>query len=186
MLKFRAIRKSIYDFTVSLFESPPPDTGWSDWNVYGEDQLRQWRGGDGDFTPVDPYIFIVDSYIAPTRSELPLVVIEATAIAVPYQLGDPGGKTSVGRLHVFGRNRGQRDDIAAMFQEVLSYAMTTSGSVVPIPIYDYHSSGSETFVETAHVDPGVDIAPMGIGSEEVFEASVLNWNTVTFSFHTKS
>jgi len=119
MLKLRAIRKSLYEFVVSLFEAPPADTGWADFNVYGEDELRQ---GD-DFTPTAPYVYIVDSFIAPTQTQVPLVVIEMSLMADTYQLGDTRGRFGVGRLHVFGRNRGERDDIASMLQDVFAGSM---------------------------------------------------------------
>lgn len=180
MLKNRAIRKSVYDFTASLFETPPTATGWRAFNVYGEAELRQ-----DDFTPTEPFVYITDSFIAPTQTQVPLVVIEQSVITDPYQLGDSQGRFCVTRLHVFGRNRGERDDMASMLQDVYAGNMVTSGSVAPIPIYDYHSSGSSTLVETAHVNPGVDVTPIRVGEEETFESSTLNWNQVSFSFRTK-
>ena len=135
ILKNRAIRKSLYNYIVDLFENPPADTGWGSFNVYSENQLRQYR--NENFAPVDPYIFIVDSFIAPTQTELPMVIIEVNTLARPYQLGDTRGRLSLSRLHVFGRNRGQRDDIASMLQDVFAGNMITSGSVAPFPIYDF-------------------------------------------------
>lgn len=181
MLKLRAIRKSLYDFVASLFETPPADTGWSDFNVYGEDELRQ---GD-DFTPAPPYVYIVDSFIAPTQTQVPLIVIEMSLMSDTYQLGDTGGRFGVGRLHVFGRNRGERDDMASMLQDVFAGSMATQDGTVPFPIYNYHSSGSSTLVETAHINEGVDITPIRVGEDETFESSTLNWNQVSFSFRTK-
>jgi hypothetical protein len=181
MLKLRAIRKSLHEFVVSLFETPPAATGWANWNVYGEDELRQ---GD-DFTPVSPYVYIVDSFIAPTQTQVPLIVIEMSLISDPYQLGDAGGKFGVGRLHVFGRNRGERDDMASMLQDVLAGTMATLDGTAPFPVYDYLSTGLRTLVETAHINPGIDVTPIRVGEEETFESSTLNWNQVSFSFRTK-
>lgn len=183
MLKVRAIRKSLYDYVVSLFETPPSATDWSAFNVYGEDELRQARREK--FTPTSPHVYILDSFVAPAQSELPMVVIEMSLMTDTYQLGDTRGRFGVGRLHVFGRNRGERDDMASMFQDVFAGTMLSSGSVAPFPVYDYHSSGSSTFVETAHINEGVDVTPMRVGEEEMFESSTLNWNQVSFSFRTK-
>jgi len=182
MLKFRAIRLSLYEFVVSLFETPPADSGWTSWNVYGEDELRQ----EDSFTPTAPYIYITDSFIAPTRTQVPCIIIEMTLMAVPYQLGDTNGKLGVSRLHIFGRNRGERDDIASMLQDVFAGNMETLDGTVPFPIYEYYKAGLKTLVETAHIDPGIDVSPMDVGSEEVFESSTSNWNMITFTFHTKA
>lgn len=184
MLKNRAIRRSLYDFTVSLFETPPPDTGWGAYNVYSESQLRQARR-EKAFEPVEPYIYIVDAFVEPAQTELPLIVIEMSNMTDTYQLGDTQGRFNVARLHVFGKNRGQRDDFASMLQDVFAGNMVTSGSVPPFPIYDYPSGGSTVFVETAHIGPGVSANPIGVAGDEAFESSTLNWNEVSFSFRTK-
>lgn len=183
MLKNRALRKSLYNFVVSLFTSPPAATGWTPFNAYSENQLRQYDANN--FAPVAPYIFIVDSFIAPTQITLPMIVIEISTLARPFELGNTGGRLSLARLHTFGRNRGQRDDISSMLQDVFAGTMITSGSVAPFPVYDFPSAGSSVFVETAHIDTGVNDQPQSVGESETFESSLLNWNEVSFTFQTK-
>jgi hypothetical protein len=130
ILKNRAIRISLYNYIADLFRTPPPATGWTAYNVYSENNLRQYR--DGNFSPAvgSPYIYIVDSNVAPAKTELPMIIIETSTLARPYQLGDTNGRLSTANLHVFGKNRGQRDDMASMLQDVFAKNMTTS---VPDP-----------------------------------------------------
>jgi len=183
ILKNRAIRISLYNFIADLFRTPPSATGWGAFSVYSENQLRQYR--DGNFSPVQPFVYLIDSNVAPAKTELPMIIIETSTLARPYQLGDTQGRLSTANLHVFGKNRGQRDDFASMLQDVLAGNMITSGSVVPFPVYDYISSGSSVLVETAHIDPGVSVETQTVGGLEQIESSTANWNTVSFSFNTK-
>jgi hypothetical protein len=183
MLKNRCIRKSLCNFITDLFDNPPPDTGWEEWNTYSENQLRQYRGGN--FSPANPYIYIVDSNLAPTQTELPMIIIETSTITRPFQLGDTNGRLSTANLHVFGKNRGQRDDIASMLQDVFAKNMTTTGSVVPFPVYDFQDAGASTLVEIAHIHPGVTVETQTVGGLEQHESSLTNWNIVSFSFETK-
>lgn len=185
MLKNRAIRKSLYNYIVSLFETPPAATGWTAYNAYSENQLRQYRE-HANFSPVHPFIFIVDANIAPTQTELPMIIIETSTLARPYQMGDTRGRLSVARLHVFGRNRGQRDDMASMLQDVFAKNMTTSGSVAPFPVYDFISSGSSVLIETAHIDDGVNVENQVVGGLQQHQSSLTQWAIVSFSFQTKS
>ncbi len=183
ILKNRALRLSLYNFVADLFRTPPSTTGWGNWNVYGENSLRQYR--DGNFSPVQPFIYILDTYVAPTKSELPMVIIETNTLARPYQLGDTQGRLSMANLHVFGKNRGQRDDIASMLQDVFAKNTETVGSVVPFPVYDYISSGSSVLVETAHIDLGISVEYPIVGGLEQQEGSLSQFATVSFSFQTK-
>lgn len=183
ILKNRALRLSLYNFVADLFRTPPADTGWGNFNVYGENSLRQYR--DENFEPVQPFVFIVDSNVAPTQTELPMIIIETSTLARPYQLGDTQGRLSGANLHVFGKNRGQRDDMSSMLQDVFAKNMQTVGSVIPFPVYDYISSGSSVLVETAHIDAGVSVEYHIVGGLEQLEASTSQWATVSFSFQTK-
>lgn len=180
MLKNRCIRKSLYNFVADLFREPPLDTGWDLWNVYGENQLRQ-----DNFVPVRPFVYIIDSNIAPTQTELPMIIIETSTLARPFELGNAGGRLSMANLHVFGRNRGQRDDMASMLQDVFAKKMMTTGSVAPFPVYDFQDAGASTLVETAHVHPGISVETQTVGGLEQHESSLSNWNIVSFSFETK-
>lgn len=182
ILKNRCIRLSLYNYVADLFRTPPSDTNWTAFNVYSGNQLRQYR--DGNFSPVQPYIYIVDSNVAPAKTELPLIIVATSTLARPFQLGDSNGRLSAAQLHVFGKNRGQRDDMASMLQDVFAGNMTTSGSA-PFPVYDYISSGSSVFVETAHIEPGIGVETPTVGGLEQHESSTANWNTVSFSFSTK-
>lgn len=183
MLKNRCIRKSLYNFIMDLFKNPPPATGWEGWNCYSENQLREYRRAN--FNPVAPYIYIVDSNIAPTKTEVPIIIIETSTLARPFELGNTQGRLSTANLHVFGRNRGQRDDIASMLQDVFARNMITTGSVVPFPVYDFQDAGASELVETALIDPGISVEYPTIGELEQHESSLTSWAIVSFSFQTK-
>ena len=183
MLKNRCIRKSLCNFITGLFDNPPADTGWEEWNTYSGNQLRQYR--EGNFSPVNPFVYILDSNVAPTQSELPMLIIETSTITRPFELGNTQGRLSTANLHVFGRNRGQRDDMASMLQDVFAGNMTTTGSVVPFPVYDFQDAGASTLVETAHIDPGITVEYPTVGGLEQHESSLSQWAVVSFSFSTK-
>lgn len=171
LLKNRAIRKSLYDYVITLFETPPSSTDWTTWNIYGETELR-----DKNFSPVSPYIFIIDANVAPTQTKLPLVVVEVSYLTQPHQLGDTKGRLNQAFLHVFGRNRGQRDDISSMLQD----AVTT------FPIYNYYyERGLTTMPERAHVVGDVEVVPQSVGESAIHESSLLNWSIVRFQFETE-
>ena len=183
MLKNRCIRKSLCNFVTDLFDNPPPVTGWEEWNTYSENQLRLYR--NANFTPVNPFIYILDSNVAPAKAELPMLIIEISTLTRPFELGNTQGRFSMANLHVFGRNRGQRDDIASMLQDVFQGNMITTGSVGPFPVYDFQDAGASTLVETAHIDPGIAVEYPAVGGLEQHESSLSQWATVSFSFSTK-
>lgn len=172
LLKNRAIRKSVYDYVVTQFEAPPSDTGWTAWNVYDESNLK-----DKNLNPVSPYIYIIDANVAPTQTTLPLIIIEVSHLTQPHQLGDTRGRLNLAHLHVFGKNRGERDDIATMLQDVFSEDT--------FPIYNYYyQQGTMAISEKAHVVGSVDVIPRTVGEYETHEESLLNWNVVRFKFET--
>ena len=182
MLMNRCIRKSLYNFIVDLFTNPASGTEWAPFNVYSENQLRQMRSGN--FNPVSPFVFVVDSNIAPTQQELPLIVVETTTMTRTYELGNVKGRLVRANLHVFGQNRGVRDDFANYLQDVMAGSM--DGAARAIPIYNYHSSGSSTLLEYGQVIGEVAVVDMNLGGAVKAESSLSNWSMVTFTFTTKN
>lgn len=125
----RHIRISIKEHVKSALESPGVG-GPGPFNVYGENNLPQRRPS---FSPVAPYLFLIDTNIDPTKADLPFILIEINPIIRgTVELGRQARKADL-NLHCFGRNRGERDDLASYLQDWF----TTSGSGHTIPIYDF-------------------------------------------------
>jgi len=147
--------------------------------VYGENSLP-WRSPS--FTPTQPYLFIVDSNISPTLASLPFIVVELSLISKrPSELGRQA-RTATLNLHVFGRNRGERDDLASYLQDWLA----TSGSGNKVSVKDYGTAGWPE-VDTALVTSGVGVVQVQPTEERMESASTDNWNIVScvLQFKTK-
>jgi len=180
MLEERNIRRSIMEFARSTLESPPASTGFSAWNVYSENQLRLAQ--KGSFTPVRPYVFLTDSYIRPAESLLPLVVVEVPLTKRrPFEIGNRRGRLSDILIHVFGRMRGERDDISSMMADVLG---PPDGSAT-IPVYNY-TSGSAVWYEDGEIGDEVDNAQVSSRRDDIRQEGSLDlWNVVSFQLRTK-
>lgn len=130
----RSIRVSIKEHIKTALETPGVG-GMAAFNVYGESNLPQVSP---NFTPTKPYVYIVDSLIRPTRLALPLIVLDISPFSVGVtELGRAAREVEV-NAHVFGSNRGERDDIASYLQDYLA----TSGSGNRITVRDYGTSGT--------------------------------------------
>lgn len=130
----RSIRVSIKEHVKAAFETPGIG-GMSAYNVYGENNLPQ---NNPTFVPTFPYLYIVDSNIEPTKLDLPLIVLDASPYTVNVvELGRAARQIEL-NAHVFGRNRGERDDIASYLQDYLA----TSGSGNRITVRDYGMTGT--------------------------------------------
>lgn len=167
MLRNRNVRRSVREYTKGIFEAASSHGMSQDYNVYGESDLRAGT------TPTFPYVYLIDSAIAPTQATLPFIVLEMRSVRTPYELGNRNGRFYQGFLHVFGRNRGERDDLASMLQDALGTS---------IPIYNY-SSGSAvadgTYFEFGPDIEQFDAPPM---SEELrAESSLLNMTVLSFN-----
>ena len=131
MLKHRAIRLSLKDRIRDMLLSPDVATGWAAFNIYNESQFRAAQAGS--FTPVFPFVYLLDSYILPVAQRLdkqyPQVVIEIeTYRSRPFEIGNRSGRDVTAWVHVFGKDRGQRDDLG-------SYIVDYIGNSLPIKDY---------------------------------------------------
>jgi len=166
----RNIRVSIKEHVKTAFETPGIG-GLSAFNVYGENNLPQVNPS---FTPERPYLFLVDSNIQPTVLDLPLIVLEISPIVSSVtELGRTSRQAEL-NAHVYGRNRGERDDLASYLQDYL----VTSGSGNKVTVRDYGTSG------TPVLDIGEVQVPVGVWAISRVpefvrdEASVSNENIV--------
>lgn len=147
MLKHRAIRLSIKDRLRDMFTTPDSETDFAPFNVYYESQFRS--AASGDFTPTFPFVYLLDSYLLPVAQRIdtmqPQVVIEIQRYqSRPFELGNRKGRWITALIHVFGQNRGQRDDLGSFIMDyfgnaldIKSYsASNTAGTVVDSAVLD--------------------------------------------------
>jgi hypothetical protein len=147
MLKDRAIRLSIKDRVRDMFAAPDAATGLAPFNVYYESQFRQ--AISGGFVPTFPFVYLLDSYLLPVAQRIdlmqPQVVIEIQRYqSRPFELGNRNGRWITAWLHVFGQNRGQRDDLGSFMMDYFGNALdiktysasNTAGTVVDNAILD--------------------------------------------------
>jgi len=148
LLKHREIRLSVRDRLSDMFIAPDANTNLSAFNVYTEAQFRAVQLGT--FTPTFPYIYLLDSFIPPVAQRVdqqqPHIVIEVSRYEVgPYQMGDRMGRNVDLMINVFGRSRGERDDIGAFIADYF-------GSGLSIKIYSSaNTPGTEIEVATVQV-----------------------------------
>lgn len=155
-----------------MFEAPDAGSGLSAFNVYTEAQFRQVPLGT--FTPTFPYIYLLDEFLAPMplRADLqqPQVVVGVDKYdANPYQLGDRKGRDVDLAIDVFGKNRGERDDIGAFITDYF-------GSGLSIKTYST-SNPTGTEVEVALVKPSIVLKNVFTAGLEKLESdtALLHW-----------
>lgn len=158
-----------------MFQAPDAETGLSPFNIYTETDFRNVP--PGLFTPTFPWIYLLDSFIAPMPQRIdlqqPQVVVEVDRYVVgPFELGNRRGREVDLAIHVFGKNRGERDDVAAFICDYF-------GSALSIKTYSA-SNPSGTEVEQALVD--VPIVVQDMYSPRLYqyeqETSLLGWSCV--------
>ena len=181
MQKNREIRLSIRDRVSDLFSAPPTDSGFSVFNVYNE---IDYRNPDHVPTPNTAFIYLVDSYQLPVNTKLPLVVLEIERYRKEsFELGNRKGRNIKAHIHVFGRNRGERDDLAGFMADYF-------GDSFDIKTYT-QASPTGTVVETVQLNDRIDVSDMTIsgpiqGRENVESSGVvLDWSRVSFEFACK-
>ena len=166
----RNIRVSIKEHIKTAFESPGVG-GMTAFNVYGENNLPQVNPS---FTPLRPYLFVVDSNIQPTKMDLPMIVLEMTPFVVStHELGRTSREVEL-NAHVYGQNRGDRDDIASYLQDY----MATSGSGNVVTVRDYGTTGNPQ-LDKGEVD--IPVSVWSVSNVPEFkreEASTRNHNIV--------
>lgn len=182
MFRDRDVRRSAMDWVREKFENPPADTLSAAYTVYNEDQLRQAQ--KGTLTPTNrhpssptPCVFLLDAYMRPEKMALPEIVVEIPDIYLePFEIGNRSGGQQQLLIHIFGRSRGERDDLASF----LARQIQTGFSV-----YAY-TSGSAAFVETALVDPLVWIEQTQLNADELRREGTLDlWATIHVRFQLK-
>lgn len=175
MLLDRIHRISIKETLKALFESPPAESVLSAFNVYSEEDMR--NANKGSFRPTPPFIFITDARIAPTLAQLPFIAIDATPRKAQFQLGDRRGRLVSADLHIFGRSRGERDDLGSFIADYLTVI-----SVKNYNEYEFMGFASEAEMCKGEIVDEPSMAPISIGDEESLEGSLDNWLIVSLQY----
>ena len=171
MLDERNLRKSLMAYARGLLQSPPAAYGLTPYQVNDEAHLRQ--AIRGEFIPPPRNIFLVDSYVRPVEQVLPLVVVEVPETTFrPFELGNRSGGRYEAFYHVFGKSRGERDDLGTLLAKNLA---------VQVPIYDYSTSGSVALLEYAAVEDEIVSRNMEIRVDGIRQEGTLDlWKMVQF------
>jgi hypothetical protein len=186
LLRNREARLSARDRIKALFQAPPVASGLSAFSVYDERDFR--NVASGNFTPVFPYIYLLDSFLEPVAQRVdlqqPQVVIEVDLYeSAPFELGNRSGRQVDFLFHIFGKNRGERDDLAGLICDHF-------GGSLDIKTYSATNT-TGTVVETALIDPPIirvkDIFTPRIekASQVEVNTALLGWSSVSFSVRMK-
>ena len=161
----RNIRRSIYEYTKTKLTN----LGFA--YIYTEAQMRS------DITPNSSgsYVYLVDSMTKPMATTLPFIVLEVQNIdAEEFEMGNRSGKNFDVFWHVFGKSRGQRDDIACYLQE---HAKADAA----ISYYDYSSGSGITMGFPIQIMGKIRVVDSPPPDKEIQEYSLANWAIVSFS-----
>jgi hypothetical protein len=185
VLKNRAIRLSVVDRLAAMFAAPDAATGLSPFHVYYEPDFRNVQ--DGSFSPSFPWVYLLDAFLSPTPQRVdlqqPQVVVEVDSYeSMPFELGNRSGRCIYMLIHVFGKNRGERDDIGGFIADYF-------GSAVDIKSYAA-TNHAGTVVDSALVDPLIkvnDIFTPRIEKASQIEVTttLLGWTSVSLTIRPK-
>jgi hypothetical protein len=140
------------------------------YNVYGENDLRAGT------TPVFPYVYILDFGIVFEPKHLPVVMLQMEHHKRGIELGTNTWYLNILALHVFGRDRGERDEISGAIVE----------TVDSITLRDFDQE-SQTSVGTALLESDdngdIWVAQQGdMPYDARIEGTLSNWNTLVCQF----
>lgn len=174
MLWKRNVRSSVFKMVEDALQNPGAEyiaAGIPEYNVYQEAAFT-----DQDFAVVIPFIFLVDYGVSIALTRLPCVIVDIEShTSTVYELGNQArAKTHNVTLYVYGRDRGERDDIVSFLAEVLN----------SIDVYDF-SSDVPNLVETVSFDDDVVVKDVYDPALAV-EGTARHVSTLGFSFTTLS
>jgi len=171
MLLTRNTEKSMRYAIASLLANPPAGSGFTNaWNVYGEDTFQ-----DTDFKPNFPFVWVMDVRVPPMKTRLPMILIERAPVQSSlFEIGNRAGTYFTFNFHVFGRNRGERSDLAEFLRE----------QITTFTLYDWTNTPAalQYTVDVDRRDTEMNSVAPDIGAE----GALNNWETVSFSFQLRS
>lgn len=175
-IHFRVVNRSIRDNVASHFSSPPAEMGWSQsFNVYDLDEL-----GNADFSPTRPFVFVIDAFVEPTISRVPMVIVNPIYDFKSFQLGARSGGAIELELHCFGKTKAERDDLATVLANVYDGRTTKARN---IPIQTAMGNIAQTGVAEIATEPRVWWPTRG--DILAAEGTLRNWAVVAFDLRIK-
>lgn len=134
----RDVDRSVRDKVADLFIQPVAGSLITNsYQIFDETYFT-----DEAFDPKPPFIWLLLSRVPPRKTRLPLVMIDRMPTRnSEFELGNRLGTLFDYNLHVFARNRGERETLAGyLFQNLLI-----------LPIYTYGVS-ARTLLYTVSID----------------------------------
>jgi len=169
MFELRIAERSLRDSVADFFKS---GTLLAAYNVYDEDDLRRTD------PPVWPHIFVLRPYVEFVAHHLPVIVTEITGYRkYPIELGGAAIGEAQASLHIFGRNRSERDDLAG--------ALMHTNGLKQITLRDYGAAGQPVIGTAGLIPSGRDywrIQAHTVGQDLQIESSLANWLELMCSF----
>lgn len=168
MKLIRKARKSVYSTLEDVFVDG--SLLGAAYTVYNEDDLRAGR------TPTRPCVYILDYGSQFELRQLPAIVVQMGVRKRPIGLGELGYYCYL-VLHVFGRNRGERDDITSAIMDTID----------AIDVRDYDTTGSPV-TQTMQLEPisrDGDIwieEVVELPSRLLLEGTAANWASLMSGF----
>jgi hypothetical protein len=92
----------------------------------------------------------------------------------PYETGTRRGAMQIVTLHIFGRNRGERDDLAGYIR----LALTDYCGLV---IFNWADPANPVVKYTTSIED-IDVQNNSIGPELAMEGVLTNWSSISFDF----
>lgn len=168
MFPIREARLSIWYELKLLFESAAV---WGTaFTVYGKDDMRSSVA-----LLTRPFVFLLDSRILFETEHLPVVVIEAEFDTEDFELGNSKGFCHF-QLHVFGRSRGERDDISGGIVANLTSVRIRDFDTAGYPVQSTEQlevDGQGRYWTVMHPD---------ISTEVAIEGTLANWDILSSQF----
>jgi len=173
------IELSVIKKLTDSFTSPPnnPDTGQpylaTPYNVYNEDKYQ-----DDRFVPTFPFVFLLASRVPPKETRLPVMILDITDLSSAlFEIGTRRGAYQLCQLHIFARNRGERNNLAGYVRQVFT-------DYPSLPIYDF-TPPTPTVLYTTMIE-GISVRPMTIAPDIGIQGSLNNWMELSFEFQVRS
>jgi hypothetical protein len=181
VLKNREIRLSVKDRLTAMLQAPDAATGLSAFNVYTEAQYRQ--AAAGAFIPTFPFVYVLDAFMAPVPNYLhkqqPFIVVEIDFYeSRPFELGNRQGRHVEPIIHVFGTNRGERDDLGSFIADYF-------GRSLSIKTYPSGVEVEDALIEDTIIVRDIFTARMEKVENNELAGSLLGWTSVSFGINCK-
>ena len=181
MLKNREIRLSIKDRLTAMLQAPDAATGLSAFRVYTEANFR--AAAAGTFTPTFPFVYVLDAFIAPVpvylHKQQPFMVVEIDFYeSRPFELGNRLGRHIEPIIHIFGTNRGERDDLGAFVADYF-------GRSLSIKTYPSGVEAEDALIEDTIIVRDIFTARMEKVEQNELAGAILGWTSVSFSINCK-